>query len=263
MDDEQPRGVRFESNDGVGRIVLDRPDAANAMDLLAARAFGAAVDAGAGPDIRALTLTGTGERFCAGGDISTFLAHDDARLYMRMLATELEEHLRRLSAMSVPVVCGVHGAVAGAGLAFVLNADLVVAAASTKFVFAYPRIGLTPDCGVSWRLPRVIGERRAMEMALLGRALTAEEACNWGLVNEVVPDDAVDARVCDLAREIADGPASALGWSRRLLRQAWETDRQQNATDEIETLIRLHSSDESRTLIAAFLAEHGLAKERL
>ncbi|MDF1705948.1 MAG: enoyl-CoA hydratase/isomerase family protein [Aeromicrobium sp.] len=263
MDDEQPRGVRFDSDEGVGRIVLDRPGLANAMDLSAARAFGAAVDAASGPDIRALTLTGTGERFCAGGDISSFLAHGDASTYMRTLATELEGHLRRLSDLPVPVVCGVHGAVAGAGLAFVLNADLVVAGTSTKFVFAYPRIGLTPDCGVSWRLPRVIGERRAMEMSLLGRAVTADEACEWGLVNEVVADGAVESRVAGLAREIAGGPAHGLGQSRRLLRQAWETDRQQNASDEIETLLRLHSSHESRALIATFLARHGPTKERL
>ncbi|MEP9362139.1 enoyl-CoA hydratase/isomerase family protein [Nocardioides sp. CN2-186] len=249
-----PRGVEFAVDRGVAVIELDRPDVANAFDLRAARAFGAAVDAASKSEVRAISLTGRGARFCGGGDVASFTGPGGGASYMQLLATELEGHLRRLSALPTPVVAGVQGAVAGAGLALVLNADLTVAGASTRFAFAYPSIGLVPDCGVSWLLPRVIGKARAMEMALRGRVLTAEEALNWGLLTEVVDDDSVAARTAEVAREIADSPAaSALGQTRRLLHEAWETERHLSAADEIKALVREYEGDQAPALISRFL----------
>ena len=125
--------------------------------------------------------------------MASFAAADDRATYLHTLATELEAQLRRLSELPKPVVAGVHGAVAGAGLALVLHADVVVAGESTKFVMAYSAIGLTPDCGVSYLLPRAIGQQRALELAVGGKVLNAEEARDWGLVTEVVDDDQVRA----------------------------------------------------------------------
>lgn len=137
------------------------------------------------------------------GGVSSFVTAYDRAAYLRALATALELHLRRLSELPRPVVAGVHGAVAGAGLAFMLNADLVVAAASTRFAFAYPGIGLTPDCGVSRLLLRAAGQHRALEFALTGRVLTAVEARDWGLVAAVVDDDQVHSRTAELAETTA------------------------------------------------------------
>jgi 2-(1,2-epoxy-1,2-dihydrophenyl)acetyl-CoA isomerase len=156
------RGVHDEAAGPVGRITLSRPESANAMDLPAARAFGEAVSRAAEPSVRSVLLTGDGRRFCAGGDVSSFLHAEDRAGYLLQLATELERHLRRLSELDKPVVAGVHGAVAGAGLGLLLSSDVVVAGRSTKFLMAYPDIGLIPDCGVSYPLPRAVGQQRAL-----------------------------------------------------------------------------------------------------
>jgi 2-(1,2-epoxy-1,2-dihydrophenyl)acetyl-CoA isomerase len=151
------------------------------------------------------------------------------------------------------VVAGVHGAVAGAGLALVLNADLVVAGESTKFVMAYTAIGLTPDCGVSYLLPRAIGQQRALELAVSGRVLNAEEARDWGLVTEVVDDDQVARRTAEVARALASGPARAFGETKRLIRSSWDVSRADNAKDEADTIGRMVTSDDAESLIRQFL----------
>lgn len=247
------RGVRFERNGGVGRIVLARPEAANAFDLPAARAFGEAVTNAEDDTVRAVALTAEGKRFCGGGDVASFVAAGDPSEYIEELATELEGHLRRLSNLAKPVVAGVHGAVAGAGLAFVLNADLVVAGRGTKFVMAYSAIGLTPDCGVSYLLPRAIGQQRALEMALAGRVLSADQAHDWGLITEVVDNEHVAARTSELAASLAAGPAEALGKAKRLIRDSWETSRDDNARDEARTIARMVTTPDSKRLVQKFL----------
>jgi 2-(1,2-epoxy-1,2-dihydrophenyl)acetyl-CoA isomerase len=126
--------VRYEVADGIGRLVLSRPEQSNSFDLPAAHDMGLAVQAVSGDDVRAITLTAEGKRFCAGGDVTSFLASDDPSAYLLELAGTLEGALRELGSLAKPVVAGVRGAVAGAGLAVMLTADVVVASRSTKFV---------------------------------------------------------------------------------------------------------------------------------
>lgn len=249
----QPRGVRFEQDGAVGRIVLDRPAASNSVDLPAAHAFGAAVTAAEADDIRSVLVTGEGKRFCAGGDVSSFLAADEPQAYLLELATHLEAELRRLSELPKPVVAAVHGAVAGAGLAFVLKADVVVAERSTRLLTAYAGIGLTPDCGVSYELPRAVGQQRALELALTGRVLTADEARDWGLVTEVVEDGGADARGAEVAAALAAGPTRAYGETKRLLRGSWETTKAASAQDEARTIAAMVTSEDAQQLIARFV----------
>ncbi|MFJ8819562.1 enoyl-CoA hydratase/isomerase family protein [Amycolatopsis thermoflava] len=244
--------VRWELSGGVGRITLDRPDVSNAVDLPTAQALAKAVTAAEADDVRVVLLTGAGARFCAGGDVRSFLAAEKPSTYLHELATELEAALRRLSELPKPVVAEVQGAVAGAGLAFVLNADVVVAARSTKFRMAYSGIGLTPDCGVSYLLPRAIGTQRALELALTGRTLTAEEACGWGLVTEVVDDDALDDRAAELARTLAEGPAAAFGQAKRLIRSSFDVSRENSAADEAGTIAAAVAGSEAQRLIRRF-----------
>lgn len=252
--DREPRGVRLEVDGRIGRIVLDRPESSNAFDLPAAEAMSQVVARLADPAVRAITLTGHGARFCAGGDVTAFAAAADPAAYIRRLATVLEAGLRRLSELPKPVVAGVQGAVAGAGLAVILNADVVVAGRSTKFVMAYGNIGLSPDCGVSYLLPRAVGVQRALELALTGRVLAADEALVWGLVNEVVDDDAVGKRVDDLAGQIASGPAYALGRAKQLIRSSYDGSREDSMRDEVETIARLVATAEARELIDGFVS---------
>lgn len=183
-----------------------------------------------------------------------FVAADDPAVYLHELATVLEQHLRRLSEPAKPVVAGVHGAVAGAGLALLLNADPVVAGRSTKFVMAYAGIGLTPDCGVSYLLPRAVGQQRALQLAVGGRVLSAEEVREWGLVTEVVDDDQVDTRTAEVAHALADGRTLAFGETKRLIRSSWDVSRADNAKDETDTIARMVTTDDAHRLIQQFLS---------
>jgi 2-(1,2-epoxy-1,2-dihydrophenyl)acetyl-CoA isomerase len=150
------------------------------------------------------------------------------------------------------VVAAVHGAVACAGLALMLSCDVIVSAPGTKFVFAYPGIGFTPDCGVSYLLPRAVGQQRALAFALVGEPATADEALEWGLVSEVV--EGPEARASDLAAGFAAGPATALGNVRRLLRQGWEMSRAETGAEEARTITEMVRGQEAQALIARFVA---------
>nr|MCW2728019.1 enoyl-CoA hydratase [Aeromicrobium sp.] len=238
--------------DGIGRLVLSRPEQSNSFDVPAAREMAAAVDAVSSDEVRAITLTADGKRFCAGGDVTSFLASDDPAAYLLELAQVLEGALRDLAGLATPVVAGVRGAVAGAGLAVMLSADVIVASRSTKFVMAYPGIGLTPDCGVSYLLPRAIGQQRALDLALTGRVLSADEALDWGLVTSVVDDDAVETRVDEIARTWADTAPAALGQARRLIRSSWDTSGPEQGADESTTIASLVMGDEAQRLVKAF-----------
>jgi 2-(1,2-epoxy-1,2-dihydrophenyl)acetyl-CoA isomerase len=239
--------------DGVAHLELNRPDSANALDLAMATALRAAVQAvAADDDARAVLLTGAGRRFCAGGDVASFGEAEDPGAYIHELAVEADAATRALAGLHKPVVAAVHGAVAGAGLAVMLSCDLVVAEPGTSFVFAYPRIGLTPDCGVSWLLPRAVGQQRALRFALSGEPATAAEALAWGLVTDVVPDAA--ERAGEIAAGWATGAAGALGDVRRLLRAGWTSSREEAGAEEARTIAARVDSDESRALVARFLS---------
>lgn len=254
--DRTPRGVRFEEDGRVARIVLARPEASNAFDIPATLALREAIDRAEDGRYGAVLLTAEGPRFCAGGDITSFRAasEDERSDYLAELATMLEAELRRLSELSKPVVAAVHGAVAGAGLAFVLNADVTVAAQSTKFVFAYSGIGLTPDCGVSYLLPRAVGQARALEMAIGGRVLTGAEAQEWGLVARVAEDDEAAGMASALAAQLAAGPTAALVQARRLIRSSWDSAREDSAADEVRTIAAAVQDPATVALIGRFLS---------
>lgn len=244
----------YERVGAVGRIVLDRPEASNAVDLATAAELGTAITTAADDaEARAVLLTGAGKRFCAGGDVASMAQADDRAAYLHELAEALDGELQRLAALEKPVVVGVQGAVAGAGLAVMLSGDLVVAGASTRFVAAYAGVGLTPDCGLSWLLPRAVGQQRAAELLLTGRALGAEEAQDWGLVTRVVDDPAVEAEALALAEQLAAGPAYALGQARRLLRDSWASTRAEAGAEEARTIAHAVGTEDAQRLIGDFL----------
>lgn len=245
--------VLVDVTDGIGRITLNRPDAANAFDLPTAHALGSAVERMEVGDVRVVLVTGSGARFSAGGDVISFLTSGDPERYLFELATVLESHVRRLANLPKPVVAAVHGAVAGAGLAFALTADLVVAAPTTKFVMAYANLGLTPDCGVSYLLPRVVGLRRALDFTLNRRVLNAEEALNWGLVSTIDEDPLALATA--LGAQLAGAPAAALGQARRLLRTSYDVPRDEHAADEASTIATSIGTPEAQRLVARFISK--------
>ncbi|MGN0063012.1 MAG: enoyl-CoA hydratase/isomerase family protein [Nocardioides sp.] len=244
--------VTFSVADGVGHITVNRPEAANAFDLPTAREFAAAVVKADGDDsVRVVLVSGAGKRFCAGGDVASFVDAPEPSDYLLVLATELDAAFRHLASLAKPVVSVVQGAVAGAGLGLMLAADVVISEPGTKFVFAYPGIGATPDCGVSYLLPRAVGQQRALQFALLGKPLSAEQALDWGLVAEV--DEAAAERAAQVAATFAAGPALALGQARRLIRGSADRTREEIGADEARTIAASVSTEESQALIKAFL----------
>lgn len=244
--------VSLDVRDGVAHLRLERPEASNAVDLPTAHLLGRHVATIADDDaVRAVAVTGAGKRFCAGGDVASFVAADDRATYITELATALDGALQSLAALEKPVMAGVHGAVAGAGLAVMLSCDLIVAEPGTRFVFAYPGIGLTPDCGLSYLLPRAVGQQRALHLALTGDVLDADRALAWGLVTEVV--EGAQDRAATLATEVASTAPVALGQARRLLRAGWVLDRADTGAEEARTIGAMVEGDEARILIERFV----------
>lgn len=241
--------ISYDVTDGVARIELNRPEVSNAVDLPTAHAMAAAVDRAATDEsVRTLLVTGAGKRFCAGGDVASMVDSDDQQAYLVELAHAFDAATQKLAAVEKPVVAHVQGAVAGAGLAVMLSCDLIVAAPGTKFVIAYPGVGLVPDCGVSWLLPRAIGQQRALHLALTNKPIDSDTALAWGLVTEI--DDSERARA--LAEELAGGPVFALGQARRLLRNSWESDRVTVGLDEATTIGQAVVTDDAQRLLAGF-----------
>ena len=246
--------VLLDVRDGVARITLNRPEASNAIDVALASALKDAVselvDA---VGLRVVLLTGAGDRFCAGGDVRAFATADELGAILEEILSFLHPAVADLAELPAPVVAAVQGSAAGAGLALVSGADLVVAAASARFVLAYTAIGLVPDGGSSWYLPRVVGTRRALELALTNRVLSADEACAWGLVTRVVPDAELREHADALVADLASGPTRAFAATKRLLRASLATPLESQLTHEATEIVVAGESDDGIEGVAAFV----------
>lgn len=217
--------ILYEKNGGVATVALDRPDKLNAINGRMHEEIHAALDdATADDEVRCVVLRGEGRGFSAGADLKS---EDLSRE-----APDLGEYLRRTYSRTItkiattekPVVAALHGPVYGAGVGLALACDLRLAAESTKFSVAFIKIGLMPDAGVSFFLPRVVGLGRAMEMSMLGDPVDAEEAYRIGLVGRVVPDESLDEETAALADRLAAMPTRALGAMKQALYASFESD---------------------------------------
>lgn len=226
MQANSERGLSFVVADSIARVCFDRPALLNAIDVPMAEALRDACRSIAGDTtVRVVVLCGAGRAFMAGGDLGTFAADPaHAAQTARAIIDPLHEGLAVLTQIDAPVVARLHGAVAGAGVSLALAADLAVAADDTRFTLSYARIGASCDGSSSWSLPRVVGLRRAMEIALLAETLDAATALSFGLVNRVVPAADLDAQGEALVQRLAAGPTRAYGRMRRLLRTSFERD---------------------------------------
>jgi 2-(1,2-epoxy-1,2-dihydrophenyl)acetyl-CoA isomerase len=238
----------------ITHLVLNRPDSGNALNGPLSAAFAEAVYDAIADDGRAIVITAQGERFCVGGDLKFFIESDDPSGYLLRGVTALEKALEGLRLARKPVVFGVHGAVAGAGLGMMLSGDLVIAGSSTVFSTAYTRVGLTPDCGLSWLLPRSIGHHRAMDLMLTSRAVSASVAEEWGLVSRVVPGDEVTQAALSVAARIVSNPELSLAESKRLVTESWNRCRSTSGEDEARTIARAVTTADTVAAIGRFLA---------
>lgn len=247
--------VLFDLEDGIARIRFNRPGALNAIDEALARGFLAACEAASRhSDVRVIVMSGSGRAFMAGGDVRRMHeAGADAAPLVDVLLDLLNPALLLLAELPVPVIASLQGAVAGAGVGVAMAADLAIAADDLKLNLAYARIGATPDAGTTWVLPRLVGLRRALEMALLTETYDAVEALRLGLVNRVVPLAALEAETDALARKLAAGPTRAHGRAKRLMRAAFDAP----LSDQLEAE-RATFKDSTRTAdyvegVAAFV----------
>ena len=247
--------ILFELGDGVATLTLNRPDRLNSFNTEMHEEVAAAlatVESDAG--IRALLLTGAGRGFCAGQDLNLREAAAGGEFDAGAAIDRYYNPLvRRLKALKKPVVAAVNGPAAGAGANLALACDIVVAARSASFLQAFCRIGLVPDTGGTWFLPRLAGSARAMGLMLLGEPLPAAQAAEWGLIWKMVEDDKLMGEARALAVKLAQGPTVGLGLTKEALNRSLEStlDAQLDAERDLQR-VAARSAD-FREGVAAFL----------
>jgi 2-(1,2-epoxy-1,2-dihydrophenyl)acetyl-CoA isomerase len=249
--------VLFDVVDGVARITLNRPEAGNAVDLAMARALLAiSIRCQADATIRCVVLTGAGRLFCAGGDVGAFrTAGDGAGDLLSELAGTLHMAMARFARMPKPLLVLVNGPAAGAGLSMAICGDVVLAGRSAHFTAAYGAIGLTPDGGMSWLLPRLVGLRKAQEIILTNRRIKSDEAEAIGMVTRTVDDEALAAEGDKVAAQLANAAVGAIGAARALLRESLESSLETQLEREAESIARAGALPECREGLAAYFAK--------
>jgi 2-(1,2-epoxy-1,2-dihydrophenyl)acetyl-CoA isomerase len=234
------KSVLLELRDNVAHVTLNRPQAGNALDLeMAKDLVAASLECEGNRSIRAVLLSGAGNNFCVGGDVKAFVVQERLPRYLREITSHLHMAVSRFARLDAPVIAAVQGSAAGGGFSLAISCDLVLATETATFLMAYSKIGMAPDGGSSYFLPRLVGFKRAMELALTNRVLSAREASAWGIVTDVVLANQLAARAEELARSLAQGPTGAFGSAKRLLHSGWN--------QSLETQMEL----ESRAIAAA------------
>ncbi len=219
-----PDGLRVEVDGAVATLTLDRPEALNALTIpLKVALLGALESIAADRSVRAVILTGAGRAFCAGQDLAERGGPDAMPLDVE-LRERYNPIVRTLRSMGQPVIAAVNGVAAGAGASLAFACDLRIAAADARFVLAFGRIGLVPDSGATWFLPRLIGASRAAELALIGDPVSADDALRIGLVHRVVPGDQLLAEARAMADRLAASAPLALAMTKAALERSWSID---------------------------------------
>lgn len=249
------RTLLFEVNEGVARLTINRPEAANSLNGEAFREFlDAILHCDDDAAVRAVVITGAGRFFCTGGDLKSFAEQGaDLPRHLKEMTTYFHAAISRMARMDAPVIAAVNGAAAGAGMSLACACDLVVAGESAKFTMAYTRAGLTPDGSGTFFLPRLVGLKRALELCLTNRTLAAEEARDWGIVTRVVPDVDVVSEAAGLAAQLAAGPTRAFGTTKRLLQGSFAASLETQMEDEAQGIAAMAKTADGREGMAAFL----------
>jgi 2-(1,2-epoxy-1,2-dihydrophenyl)acetyl-CoA isomerase len=245
----------LDIRDHVAHLTLNRPEAYNTItDEVTRELMRAALECDQDPSVRAVLITGAGKAFSAGGDLRGFAAqHDVLPAHIKELTTYLHAAISFLTRMRAPIIAAVNGVAAGAGMSLVCASDIAIAAESARFTMAYTAAGLSPDGSGTFFLPRIVGLRRALDLALTNRVLSAREAQEWGLVSRVVPDDELQAQAGELAARLAAGPTRALGAAKRLIRESWNQTLETQLTFESESIAEMTRTADAWEGIQAFL----------
>ena len=246
--------IRLEQTSAaVAVVTFARPQSLNALSGAMVDEIRAAVESLPGSGARCLLMTGEGRGFSSGADLagSGGLPEDAGEA----LDKHFNPLVQALFDLPMPVVAAVNGPAAGAGCSLALSADIVIAARSAYFLQAFVNIGLIPDAGATWQLPRLVGRSRALEMMLLGEQVPAEQALAWGLVSRVVEDEHLASEAVLLATRLAQGPTVALGLIRRLARDAEQLPLGEALAAERVAQREAGATEDFRSAVAAFLAK--------
>ncbi len=236
MSSSDDPSVIYQASDGVATITLNRPTVLNAMNGPLMRELDQALEKGAADEsVRVVVITGAGRGFCAGADLAVAAGGSDVagslvslpdgaspdEVAVAAMDKLYNPAIRRLASMPVPTVARVNGVTAGGGLGLVLGCDIAIAAHSASLVSTFgPRMGIVPDMGSSWQLPRTAGRARALGMAMLGERVSAEQAVDWGLIWSAVPDDQLDAAVQDVVERLRRSSGQAMARTRQIIDEA-------------------------------------------
>ena len=245
--------IILEQDGPIARITLNRPDRLNSFTAAMHAELADALDAA--EQARVIIITGAGRGFCAGQDLNDRAVSSDGHPTDLGLTVETSWNplIRRLTGMPQPIIAHVNGVAAGAGANIALACDLVVAARSAKFIQSFSAIGLIPDSGGTWVLPRLVGQARAMGLALTGEPLSAEKAEEWGMIWKCVDDDVLDGEVDALAQKLATLPPLGLAAIKQMIRESWEHTLEKELVRQRDAMRRLGFSEDYREGVAAFL----------
>ncbi len=246
--------LRFDVEEGVGEITLARPEGANAIDLKCSEELAeSALLCDQDPAVRAVLLRAEGPMFSAGGDVRSFRdAGDSVPALLKRITLGLHVAISRFARMDAPVICAVGGTAAGGGMSLACSCDIVLASDKSKFTMAYTKIGLIPDGGSTYFLPRRVGLARARDLMLRNRVLGAAEALDWGLVDQVVPAADLDAEARKVARELAAGPTLAFGTTKRLLLGTFDHGLETQLEMETRAISAMGRTSDAKEGLAAF-----------
>lgn len=250
--------ILFSISAGAARITFNRPERLNAFTAAMHAEVARALDAvETDPSVRTLLITGAGRGFCAGQDLSDrAIAPGGAGVDLgESLENRYNPLVRRLTAMPIPVVCAVNGVAAGAGANLAFAADIVIAAKSAKFIQSFANIGLVPDTGGTWILPRLAGQARALGLALTGEPLTAETAAEWGLIWKAVGDAALTDEANALVARFASAPTRGLAETKRAIRTASSRTLDEQLDLERDLQRALGRTEDYREGVDAFLSK--------
>ena len=244
--------IDFKAGGAIARIALNRPDQLNSFTVQMHEELRDAL--GNLGDARVVVLTGAGRAFCAGQDLNDRAVAPGTAVDLGETVTQCWNPLiRTLTSLPQPVIARVNGVAAGAGANIALACDIVVAAKSAKFIQSFSAIGLIPDSGGTWALPRLVGQARALELALMGEPLPAEQAAEWGLIWRAVDDEALDSEVDAIADRLASLPPLGLAAIKEMIRTSWQYSLDEELERQAGAMRRLGFTEDYREGVAAFL----------
>jgi len=246
------RTIEFVNDGGVARLTLNRPERLNSFTVEMHEEVQDAL--GKLDGARVLVLTGAGRGFCAGQDLNDRAVAPGQSVDLgHSVETYYNPLIRKLTSLPFPVIARVNGVAAGAGANIALACDMVIAAKSAKFIQSFASIGLIPDSGGTWVLPRLVGQARALGLALTAEPLPAEQAAEWGLIWRAVADEALDGEVDALAAKFASAPTRGLAAIKRMIRGSWSRGLDEELDLQRDTMRELGMSEDYREGVAAFM----------